>query len=285
MNVPNRSRVRLFGVLTVLVAAAGVPLAGQPGDRVPVLPPAATMLAGPGATIGVGIRDVDPAEAERQKLSAGVLIEDVRANSPADKAGLRKSDVVTEFDGERVRSARQFSRLVQETPAGRTVKLTVVRDGRASGLSIAPEPGRAADVLIDHDRLAERLGDLGDRLPFNFDFDLEAAGPRGRLGATVENLTPQLATYFGVRDGVLVSAVSENSPAARAGLTAGDVIITIDGRSVSSRNTLVRLLRDMTANQEITIGIVREKKESSVKATLDRPARRQTRPARIALSR
>jgi serine protease Do len=267
--------------LTVLVAAAAVPLASQPGDRVPVPPPAATMLAGAGATIGVGIRDVDPAEAERQKLSAGVLIEHVRANSPAEKAGLRKSDVVTEFDGERVRSARQFSRLVQETPAGRTVKLTVVRDGRTTGLSITPEPGRI-DVLIDRDRLAERLGELGDRLPFNFDFDLEAAGPRGRLGATVENLTPQLAAYFGVKDGVLVAAVSENSPAARAGLTAGDVITTIDGRTVSSRAALVRLLRDVTANQEITIGIVRDKKESELKAILDRPARRQTRRARSA---
>jgi serine protease Do len=281
MNMPNRSRVTLLGVSTVMVAAA-VPLLGQPRDRVPGMPPGAMVLAGPGATIGVGIRDVDASEAARQNLSAGVLIEDVRANSPAEKAGVRRSDIVTEFDGERVRSARQFSRLVQETPPGRTVKLTVLRDGRTNDLSITPEPGRAADVLIDRDRLAERLGELGDRLPFNLDF--EATGPRGRLGAAVENLTPQLATYFGVKDGVLISSVSENSPAARAGLKAGDVITTIDGRSVTSRNALVRVLRDVDSDQEITIGIVRDRKESSVRASLDTPERRQTRPARFNLT-
>src|SRR5947208_4844488 len=84
-----------------------------------------TFLAGRGAEIGVSVRDVDASD----KARGGVVIEEVRPDSPADHAGLKTSDVVVEFDGEAVRSARQFTRLVQETAPRRPVKMTVVRDG------------------------------------------------------------------------------------------------------------------------------------------------------------
>src|SRR4051812_3354959 len=54
---------------------------------------------GAGAEIGVTVREVDPKEADRQRLNGGALIEDVRPDSPAEKAGIKKNDVVTEFDG------------------------------------------------------------------------------------------------------------------------------------------------------------------------------------------
>ncbi|MGE5243718.1 MAG: S1C family serine protease [Betaproteobacteria bacterium] len=117
-------------------------------------------------------------------------------------------------------------------------------------------------------RLRDRLGDLSryaDRLPpmaFDFDFD-PAQGPRWRLGITVSELGEQLAAYFGARDGgVLVAAVREGSPAARAGLTAGDVITSVDGTPVRSRSELVRGLRDGDA---VTLGIVRDRKATTVK--------------------
>ena len=68
------------------------------------------MLAGRGAQIGVRIAD---------GMTDGVVIEEVQPDSPAEKAGLKPSDVIVEFGGEHVRSARQFGRLVQETPPGR----------------------------------------------------------------------------------------------------------------------------------------------------------------------
>src|SRR5689334_25424425 len=73
------------------------------------------VLAGRGAEIGVQVTD---------GKDGGVLVEEVQPESPAEKAGLKRSDVLVEFDGERVRSTRQFGRLVQETPPGRTVKAT-----------------------------------------------------------------------------------------------------------------------------------------------------------------
>jgi S1-C subfamily serine protease len=114
---------------------------------------------------------------------------------------------------------------------------------------------------------------------FNFDFDMLPGTARGRLGVQAETLTPQLAEYFGVKDGgVLVSGVTENSPAAKAGIKAGDVITSIDGGRVRDYDDLVREVRDKTG--EVTVGIVRDKKESSLKTTIEQPARPARRPMR-----
>ena len=101
------------------------------------------MLDGRGGQIGVSVDDLD-----EQGLKAaagapsGVRIEEVDPDSPASKSGLREGDIVVELDGERVRSARQFSRLIQETPEGRSVRLGVVRDGKRQTIDVTPE-GRA----------------------------------------------------------------------------------------------------------------------------------------------
>jgi S1-C subfamily serine protease len=110
---------------------------------------------------------------------------------------------------------------------------------------------------------------------FNFDFDLPGTLSGRRLGVTVDELTHQLADYFGAKDGVLVTAVTDGSAAARAGLKAGDVITSIDGNRVTSREDLVRGLRE-TTKEDVTIGIVRDKKESTVNAKIE-PVRRPAR--------
>jgi serine protease Do len=217
-------------------------------------------LAGRGAEIGVRIAE---------GTSTGVVIDEIQPDSPAEKAGLKRSDVILEFDGERVRSARQFGRLVAETPPGRTVKATIMRDGQRQDVQIRPSEGRGARVWMDTDVLRGMRGDLGrlrDRLPafdFNFDFDLPGALSGRRLGARVGELTDQLAQYFGAKKGVLVTSVTDGSAALRAGLKAGDVITSINGEPVRSQDDLIRGLRDANGD-ELTIGIVRDKKESKL---------------------
>jgi serine protease Do len=235
------------------------------------------LLEGRGSEIGVRIADA---------AESGVKVDEVEPNSAAEKAGVKAGDLITMFDGERVRSARQFARLVQETPPGRTVKMTVSRDRQQKDLQITPDSGRRgrSSVLIDGDRLRDQLGDLGNRLPpFNFNFDLDQSelGSGRRLGVSVQELTDQLASYFGVSRGVLITAVTDGSPASRAGLKAGDVITSVNGNRIESRDDFGRALRDAADRRqaeasEITIGIVRDKKESSVKATIE-PARRALR--------
>jgi serine protease Do len=228
------------------------------------------ILGGRGVQLGASVRDVDASDAEKQKLSGGVSLEEVNPNGAAAKAGLKRSDIIVEFDGEHVRSARQFSRLVQESPPGRTVKATIVRDGKRSTVEITPSEGHDAFLWDDErlgDRIRERLGDLdmlADRMPsFDFHFDRPSGSARGRLGVTVQTMSTQLAAYFGAKDGVLVTAVADDSAASRAGIKAGDVITSINGEDVHSSEDLVRSLRD--AHDHVSVGLVRDKKELTVK--------------------
>ncbi len=228
---------------------------------------ALSVLAGRGAGIGVRISD---------RTEGGVVIDDVLADSPAEKAGLKRSDVIVEFDGEHVRSARQFARLVQETPSGRAVKVAITREGRRQDVQVTPDE-RRGDVMVSGDfmgdymrDLGRDLGRLGDHLPpfnFNFDFDMPLVSGR-RLGVSIDELTSQLAEYFGAKDGVLVTSVTDGSPASRAGLKAGDVITSINGDRVSNREDLLRGLRNATS-EDVQVGIVRDKKESSVTAKIE----------------
>lgn len=283
------------GLVAVVILAAPL-LYGQapPPERAPVQRGERIDMFGfPGSSIGAAIRDTE--ETDRQR--AGVVVEEVEPGSAAEKGGLKKTDVITRFAGEEVRSARQFSRLVQETPAGRTVSATVMRDGKATELKITPEDRPRAGIFIDGDRLGrsfdsqrfeEQMGRLRDRLgdlpPLDFNFDLNLpGGDRPRLGVTVQPLSGQLAGYFGAKEGVLVASVTDDSPASRAGLKAGDVIVSVNGQNVSSRADLTRAVNSVGSNADITIGIVRDKKESSVKARLgevnaQRPAPRRVRP-------
>jgi serine protease Do len=287
----NRAKFAVFGLVlaaavTMVVATvvAQGPQNDQGGRR-----PKVMMLDGRGAQIGVTVDEV----------AEGVRIEDVDQDSPASKAGLRSGDVVVEVDGERVRSARQFSRLIQESPEGRTVALGVMRDGKRQTIQVTPESD-AFDFAFDADRIGRefersmreieprwralepRLREFHFEAPFHFDVDAfpRMTGPRSRLGVQLNELTPELAEYFGAKTGgVLVARVSKDSPAEKAGLKAGDVITSVNGDQVRNTNDLVDELRDKDG--EITLGIVRDKKESSVKATLEdaRPRPGFRRPA------
>src|SRR5687768_7432546 len=103
-------------LLVSVVAAAGAlafvsagPAHGQGRDR--DWTRQLMILEGPGSRIGVTARELEPAELERLNIAGGVFLETVTPDSPAAKAGLRAQDIVVEFDGERVRSLRQFTRL------------------------------------------------------------------------------------------------------------------------------------------------------------------------------
>lgn len=120
-------------ILTLAFAAMlfVAPLLGQ-GRR--DLPP----LTAPGASIGAIVSD-SPTQLNVQH----VVVTDVPRGTPAEKAGLKKDDVVIDFDGLPVDSARRFTRIVAETPPGRTVKMTVERQGKRLQLTITPGATRA----------------------------------------------------------------------------------------------------------------------------------------------
>ncbi len=272
--------LKILGIVVTLTGVAAVGLALAPSVYGQSRGRELTVLSGRGGELGVRITDAS---------SGGVEGQEVPPDSAADKAGMKRGDVIVEFDGERVRSGRQFARLVQETPAGKTVKATIVRNGQRQDLQLTPSEGRRdSAVIIGGDRFPDAWGDRRDLdwlrdLPFNFNnfsFDYLPGMSGSRLGVTVDELTHQLADYFGAKDGVLVTGVTDGSAAARAGIKAGDVITSINGEHVTSRSDLVSALR-RADNEDVTVGIVRDKKETSVKAKIEAPRRtlRGARPA------
>ena len=249
-----------FLALTLAVVAA-VSVAAQDRD---------VLIFGGGSQLGIRVSDT----------ANGVRVDDVNAGSPAEKAGIREGDLVVEFDGERVRSAMQLTRLVRETPNGRSVAVAVMRDGKRQALQATPESGRS----FPFDEEAMRELDRGLReLPPQFRvvppiyryenprrFEVRPFDrSRGRLGITVQSLTPDLEEYFGAKNGgALVSSVSQNSAAAKAGMKAGDVITSINGRQVSDSDDFTRELTGLTG--EVTIVVLRDKKELTLKVTVTR---------------
>ena len=205
----------------------------------------------------------------------------VREESPASRAGLEPGDVVVEFDDERVRSALQLSRLVQETPAGRSVSATIVRDDNRLEVEIVPERGPAWLAAIEQPlRRAGR--DLRQVLPggsdFGLRFDLDVFSRRGRLGVEVTELSPQLAGHFGVDEGVLVTTVRDDSVAAEAGLQAGDVITAIGDQPVDDVGDLRRHIADIEPGDAFTIHVMRNESQLLLNGRFEEdPARRRRR--------
>ena len=227
--------------------------------------------------LGVGIADVDAAKAQELKLPGeyGALVQRVEEDSPAAKAGLEKDDVILEFAGEKVRSAAQLQRLVRETPPGRNVTLLVSRAGQTRTVTLKLEKGER------HFAFAPGIQPPGpmSAMPMvpQFEFNLPEHNfmwfPGGaRLGISGDELTSQLAEYFGVKQGkgVLVREVVVGSAADKAGLKAGDVIVRVDDQEVPTVSKLRHALgQDRDEKRTVKLAIVRDRKEMTLTAELD----------------
>ena len=241
---------------------------------------AVRVFATSGTRIGVSIRDLNDDELKAGK-AAGLVIEEVDADSPAQKAGFKAGDVVVEFDGERVRSAQQFTRLVQETATGRSVQAVVTRDGQRTTLTVQPrtaEPfkywNNSGDDVFKLPKLAPPMVLKRDAFPPSFESLIGGVG--GQLGISVDDLSPQLSEYFGTKEGVLVTTVRDISNASRAGVKAGDVITSINGGTVASAADLRRRVLRLEAGDEFTLGIVRDRKPMTLKGKVEAPQPRKS---------
>ncbi len=230
--------------------------------------------------LGVRVSDIPSEEARELKLPGdyGAKVMEVEKDSPAEKAGLKENDVILEFDGERVRSAAQLRRLIAETPPGRPVTLEVSRADQTlklnAKLEAREEPFVAPRVEVPKIEIPEV------HIP-NFNFEFFPRRPR--LGISADDLTAQLAGYFGVKQGkgVLVREVMPRTPAEKAGLKAGDCIVRVGSSEVGSVEELERALADSTREkQEVAISIMRDRHEQTLNVTVERPL--DFKPRRIA---
>ncbi len=226
--------------------------------------------------LGVSTRDVTAEEAKAAGLDGitGAYAATVSPESAAGKAGLQANDIIVSVDGEAIRSARHLARVIAETPEGRTLQLAYVRGTTKGTVSVAPEARRLTLRGREGDGPAirgfERRAVPGEREPLRRDPERgpRVMGRQGRLGVMAQPLTGQLATYFGVKDGVLIAMVSENSAAAKAGLKAGDVITAVDGKPVANVGDIAAALQGAAEGTTIRVEIARDRKTQTVSVTL-----------------
>lgn len=229
--------------------------------------------------LGVDIEEVTAEKAKNLKLTAvrGVIVGDVEADSPAAKAGLKQNDVILEYDGQAVEGTVQFRRLVRETPPGRTVNLQISRDGATQNVSV-----QLADRNAYYEkRMRGAMPEFGKSFSFqvpNFEvhspemFTLMGI-PGPTLGIEAEDLSGQLGAYFGAPNdaGVLVRSVRAGTPAQKAGLKAGDVIVKLDGTAVKSVTGLREQLREKREQKSVKLGVLRKGSQLEVTVQLEHP--------------
>jgi serine protease Do len=231
--------------------------------------------------LGVGVTEVTAEKVKQLKLPAerGALLGKIVPDSPAAKAGLKENDVVTEINGQRVEGTEQFRRMIREIPAGRTAQFTIWRDGRSQSLS----------VTIGKSTQRFNTAVVAPGIPGNFAFqipempqidDLTISGPMfagsPRLGIDAEDLDGDFGNFFGAPDGqgVLVRGVFSDSPASKAGLKVGDVIVSADGDRIHSIGDLREKLIDKHDEKTIKLGVLRNKAPLTLTVEIPPPAER-----------
>jgi serine protease Do len=201
----------------------------------------------------------------------GALVSRVVEGSPAEKAGVKKGDVIVGFGSATVASSDDLSRAAGKTKVGQVVSVAIVRDGARRSLSAKLAARPAEDLEWSESPTAPRSKGDGD-----FEFMLDDLAPglamfsggRGRLGVRVEDLNPDLGAYFGVPTGkgALVVEVLKDTPAERAGLKAGDVITKAGDSKVEDSGDLVRALRE--ADKKVSLTVMRKNASRTIESEL-----------------
>ncbi len=217
--------------------------------------------------LGVDVVEIDAERARALKLKEerGVEITNVVDESPAAKAGLQKGDVVLEFNGQRVEGTEQFVRLVRETPAGRQVRLSIIRNGTVQNVT-ATIGSRGSRTYGTYVMPRIRIPDIEVTVP-----DIPnptMSWKSGMLGIEAESLHSQLADFFGVKEGVLVRSVVKDSAAQKAGLKAGDVITKVDTAKVNTPREITSAIRSRRSGT-FPVTLVRERKEMTLNVTIE----------------
>jgi membrane-associated protease RseP (regulator of RpoE activity) len=204
--------------------------------------------------LGVSAEDFNPEKAKQYAQQSGldrrgVLVESVHRNTAADRAGIKSGDLIVEIDGQPIESVRALQEKLQQIDYDRPATITVFRQGAPVQLSFTLEKSQNSEV-------------------WNFE---EGAGfSRGRLGVFTQSLNAQLGEYFGVENGrgVLITSVVENSPAARAGLKAGDVIVEVNGVAINREGDVRRELGKIDSGQ-VRISVIRNRQRIDLMPVLE----------------
>lgn len=243
---------------------------------------------GGGAYLGVDTRDITPDRLSELKLKEehGVEVTLVDQDAPAGKAGLKEHDVILNLNGSQVESVEQLRRMIREIPPGRLVTLGISRDGQPMSLKaqladrkktfgMGMSGGKAFSFTMPAIPAIPATPVMPAMPEMDVPVSIVVVHSSARSGLMVENLTPQLGDFFGARDGqgVLVRSVEKGSRAEKAGFRAGDVIVKVNGESISDSGDFTHAMHGRKSST-VTVSIIREKKEQTL--TLALPERNQS---------
>lgn len=236
--------------------------------------------------LGVMLQNVSTSMSKALQLDEGegVMINKVMDDSPAAKAGLEDGDVILTFDGEPINDYAALTKAVRATAPGDKVDLEILHDGKRQKkqVELGEGKGRSYTYSIHRDGDAPELEFFGEGEHGNVWFGdddglqelhLEHMGwnsDRGYMGVELDDLNEQLGEYFGVKDGegALIDKVHDDSPAAKGGLKAGDVIVGLNGEAVEDAGDVHQAMDETEAEQEVEVKVVRKGKSKTVKFKL-----------------
>jgi serine protease Do len=175
--------------------------------------------------LGINIQNVTDELAKSLELEqrSGVIVSNVRTGSAAEKAGLKRNDLIVAINGEKIDDSNVLRNKVAGSTPGSEIKITVMREGKQVDLTATLD-----EFKLDSDR---ETGSTGSE---------NAPGPQkesGKLGLGLEPVTPQTAKRLGLEsenEGMVVTDVDAGGPASEAGISRGDVIVEINRKPVNS---------------------------------------------------
>jgi serine protease Do len=177
--------------------------------------------------LGINIQNItdDTAKALELKENAGVLVSNVRTGSAADKAGIKRGDLITAINGEKIEDSNILRNKVAGTSPGTEIKLSVIRNGEPMELTAKLDEFKVDNSKTPGSNQNDEDGGTGPQ------------NQGGKLGLGLQPVTPQIAKQLGLdsdSEGMVVTEVDPNGPAAEAGIDRGDVILEINKKAVNS---------------------------------------------------
>lgn len=229
--------------------------------------------------------DADLARTFDLDIEYGAIINSVVDDSPADRAGLRDDDIVIAIDGMKVTDSERLTKLIQKADPGDLVVVTVIRDGRKKKIKVTLDNRLESVAEDDNNAYYKGAYRFDDQAKKSYGgtwtrkapqvikspkrvklFYADEYGSHGYIGVSLVELGDQLADYFGVSDdiGVLVSEVKEDSPAEKAGIKAGDVIVMAEDEEIEDAGDLQRVIRRHDEGDQVQLSVMRDRKKMSV---------------------
>jgi serine protease Do len=191
--------------------------------------------------IGITLHSVERHDGDPQ--SVGVYINEILPGTPAEESGLKARDRIIELNGTPVSDGHDLHRVLADTRPNDAIDVKVMRDGVEQTLTLV----LAEQPEHDHGKWAVLVDEK-----------------RAYLGVHIESLNPQLAKYFEVEHGLLITEVIEDGPSHRAGLQAGDIVVEVEDHAIHNREVLHKVMAHVEPGDEISVVVQRKGRSMTI---------------------